>query len=99
MTVAQYVSISQLTEKSTDSGSSKRIEPAFRCFERGIKTGLKFTHREFEMKIDTATPKLFVRQASGLVREFGVLDTFIFNVLGFALGLVLAITPTFLGSL
>ncbi len=45
------------------------------------------------------TPKIFVRQASGLVREFGVADTFIYNTLGYALGLVLATAPTFLGSL
>lgn len=43
--------------------------------------------------------KLFVRDASGLTPEFSGLDAFIFNVVAFALGLVLAITPTFLGGL
>ncbi len=44
-------------------------------------------------------PGQFVRQASGLVKEFSATDTFIFNTLGYALGLVLAVTPTFLGGL
>ena len=48
--------------------------------------------------MDTA-PRLFVRQASGLIKEFSTIDTFIFNTLAFSLGLVLAVTPTFLGGL
>jgi APA family basic amino acid/polyamine antiporter len=51
------------------------------------------------MQVNANKPQLFVRQASGLVREFNISDTFVFNVLGFALGLVLAIAPTFLGGL
>jgi amino acid transporter len=43
-------------------------------------------------------PKLFARQASGLIREFGFKDVFVFNTLGYALGLVLAVTPFFAGS-
>lgn len=43
--------------------------------------------------------KLFVRDASGLTPEFSAFDAFVFNVVAFALGLVLAITPTFLGGL
>jgi len=43
-------------------------------------------------------PKLFARQASGLIREFGLFDTFSFNTLGYALGLVLAVVPFFAGS-
>jgi amino acid transporter len=43
-------------------------------------------------------PKLFARQASGLIREFGLFDTTVFNILGYALGLVLAVTPFFAGS-
>jgi amino acid transporter len=44
-------------------------------------------------------PELFARKSSGLIREFGVFDTFSFNVIGYALGLVLAITPFFAGAL
>ncbi|HLC03607.1 MAG TPA: APC family permease, partial [Anaerolineales bacterium] len=44
-------------------------------------------------------PELFARKASGLVREFGFFDTFSFNVIGYALGLVIAITPFFAGAL
>jgi basic amino acid/polyamine antiporter, APA family len=44
-------------------------------------------------------PRLFARKASGLVREFGFFDSFVFNVIGYALGLVLAITPFFGGAL
>lgn len=47
----------------------------------------------------TAHPELFARKASGLVREFGFFDTFVFNVIGYALGLVLAVTPFFAGAL
>jgi len=42
--------------------------------------------------------KSYMRDSSGLVKEFNVMDVFVFNVLGFALGLVLAIAPTFLGG-
>jgi basic amino acid/polyamine antiporter, APA family len=44
-------------------------------------------------------PRLFARKASGLIREFGFFDSFVFNVIGYALGLVLAITPFFAGAL
>lgn len=43
-------------------------------------------------------PQLFARKASGLIREFGFRDVFVFNTLGYALGLVLAVTPFFAGS-
>ncbi|HSC90264.1 MAG TPA: APC family permease [Gaiellaceae bacterium] len=42
---------------------------------------------------------LFVRQSSGLIREFRPLDVFIFNTLGYALGLVLAVVPSFIAGL
>ena len=42
---------------------------------------------------------LFVRQSSGLIREFRAADVFIFNTLGYALGLVLAVVPTFAAGL
>lgn len=51
------------------------------------------------MPTGPSSPTLFVRQTSGLVKEFSATDTFIFNTLGYALGLVLAITPTFLGGI
>jgi amino acid transporter len=47
----------------------------------------------------TTQPQLFARKSSGLIREFGVFDTLSFNVIGYALGLVLAITPFFAGAL
>ncbi len=42
--------------------------------------------------------KDYMRDSSGLVKEFSTLDVFIFNVLGFSLGVVLAVAPTFLGK-
>ena len=36
---------------------------------------------------------MFLRRSSGLVREFGGKDVFVFNTIGYALGLVLAIIP------
>lgn len=42
---------------------------------------------------------LFVRQSSGLIREFRAYDVFIFNTLGYALGLVLAVVPSFAAGL
>jgi basic amino acid/polyamine antiporter, APA family len=42
---------------------------------------------------------LFVRRSSGLIREFRASDVFIFNTLGYALGLVLAVVPTFVAGL
>jgi len=47
----------------------------------------------------TVHPQLFARKSSGLIREFGAFDTLSFNVIGYALGLVLAITPFFAGAL
>ncbi|MGH6719712.1 MAG: APC family permease [Alphaproteobacteria bacterium] len=51
------------------------------------------------MTMATVHPELFARKSSGLIREFGVFDTLSFNVIGYALGLVLAITPFFAGAL
>jgi len=51
------------------------------------------------MTSESQATGLFVRQTSGLRKEFTVADTFIFNTLGYALGLVLAIFPTFLGGI
>ena len=51
------------------------------------------------MANEASHPTLFARKASGLVREFGFFDSFSFNVIGYALGLVLAITPFFAGAL
>jgi APA family basic amino acid/polyamine antiporter len=42
---------------------------------------------------------LFVRRSSGLVREFRPTDVFVFNTLGYATGLVLAVVPTFMAGL
>lgn len=42
---------------------------------------------------------LFVRQSSGLIREFRPADVFVFNTLGYATGLVLAVVPTFAAAL
>jgi APA family basic amino acid/polyamine antiporter len=42
---------------------------------------------------------LYVRQSSGLIREFRPADVFVFNTLGYALGLVLAVVPTFIAAL
>jgi len=42
---------------------------------------------------------LFVRKSSGLIREFRPVDVFIFNTLGYALGLVLAVVPSFAAGL
>ncbi len=42
---------------------------------------------------------LFVRQSSGLIREFRPADVFVFNTLGYATGLVLAVVPTFMAGL
>ena len=36
---------------------------------------------------------LYLRRSSGLVREFGGTDVFVFNTIGYALGLVLALIP------
>jgi APA family basic amino acid/polyamine antiporter len=41
----------------------------------------------------TTAGGLFLRRSSGLVREFGGTDVFVFNTIGYALGLVLAIIP------
>jgi basic amino acid/polyamine antiporter, APA family len=49
--------------------------------------------------VATVHPQLFARKSSGLIREFGVFDTLSFNIIGYALGLVLATTPFFAGAL
>ena len=41
----------------------------------------------------TTSGGLFLRRSSGLVREFGSKDVFVFNTIGYALGLVLGIIP------
>ncbi len=41
----------------------------------------------------TSAGGLFLRKSSGLVREFGNRDVFVFNTIGYALGLVLAVVP------
>jgi APA family basic amino acid/polyamine antiporter len=46
-----------------------------------------------EQAMQTTESGLFLRRSSGLVREFGGWDVFVFNTLGYALGLVLAIVP------
>jgi len=51
------------------------------------------------MTSEGSQPKLFARKASGLVREFGFFDTYIFNTAGYALGLVLASTALLAGAL
>jgi APA family basic amino acid/polyamine antiporter len=43
--------------------------------------------------MQTTAGGLFLRRSSGLVREFGGWDVFVFNTVGYALGLVLAIIP------
>lgn len=55
-----------------------------------------------EQAVTGAVPEargLFVRQSSGLVREFRPTDVFVFNTLGYATGLVLAVVPTFAAAL
>jgi amino acid transporter len=49
--------------------------------------------------VATVHPQLFARKSSGLIREFGIFDTLSFNIIGYALGLVLATTPFFAGAL
>jgi hypothetical protein len=64
------------------------------------KPGAFAVQRMNERTIDKSTTKqVFVCQASGHVREFNTWDVFVFNTLGYALGLVLASAPTFLGGL
>jgi basic amino acid/polyamine antiporter, APA family len=55
-----------------------------------------------EQAVTGAVPEtrgLFVRQSSGLIREFRPTDVFVFNSLGYATGLVLAVVPTFAAAL
>src|SRR3954452_5790594 len=42
---------------------------------------------------ETTSGGLFLRRSSGLVREFGGRGVFVFNTIGYALGLVLAVVP------
>jgi len=46
----------------------------------------------------TTAGGLFLRKSSGLVREFGGRDVFVFNTIGYALGLVLALIPLLLAG-
>ena len=55
-----------------------------------------------EQTADSGVPEasgLFVRRSSGLIREFRPADVFVFNTLGYALGLVLMVVPTFIAAL
>ncbi|MDB5004398.1 MAG: putative amino acid permease-associated region [Mucilaginibacter sp.] len=47
--------------------------------------------------MDTSGNSLFDRQRSGYTREFSMLDVFIFNILGFSLGLALSSNPAYIG--
>jgi amino acid transporter len=47
---------------------------------------------------ETTRPELFARKASGLIREFGFFDSFVFNVIAYSVGLVAALTPFFAGA-
>lgn len=49
------------------------------------------------MAIPTSSP-IFDRGKSGYVRDFNGLDVFVFNVMGFALGLALSTNPAFIGG-
>jgi basic amino acid/polyamine antiporter, APA family len=55
-----------------------------------------------EQAVGSGVPQasgLFVRRSSGLIREFRPADVFVFNTLGYALGLVLMVVPTFIAAL
>jgi len=55
-----------------------------------------------EQAVTSSVPEasgLFVRRSSGLIREFRPSDVFVFNTLGYALGLVLMVVPTFIAAL
>lgn len=55
-----------------------------------------------EQAVSSGVPEasgLFVRRSSGLIREFRPADVFVFNTLGYALGLVLMVVPTFIAAL
>jgi APA family basic amino acid/polyamine antiporter len=55
-----------------------------------------------EQAVTSGVPEasgLFVRRSSGLIREFRPADVFVFNTLGYALGLVLMVVPTFIAAL
>ena len=55
-----------------------------------------------EQAVTNSVPEasgLFVRRSSGLIREFRPSDVFVFNTLGYALGLVLMVVPTFIAAL
>lgn len=41
---------------------------------------------------------MFDRRKSGYVRDFNTVDVFVFNVMGFALGLALSTNPPYIGS-
>lgn len=47
---------------------------------------------------EAARPELFARKASGLIREFGFFDSFVFNVIAYSVGLVAALTPFLAGA-
>lgn len=44
-------------------------------------------------------PKLFVRKTSGLIREFGLLSTFAFDVISYSVGICVLVSPLFVGGL
>ena len=50
------------------------------------------------MKESQKIHSIYDRQKSGYRREFNPLDVFLFNVMGFALGLALTTNPAFIGS-
>jgi amino acid transporter len=47
---------------------------------------------------DQSIRTVFPRNKSGLVREFGLIDVLIFNILGYSLGVALTTNPVFVGG-
>ena len=90
---------------ATTPSSSDRLYPS-RSRRRNAPPGESHPRRRETPWLSKSRPAraleargLFVRQSSGLIREFRPADVFVFNTLGYALGLVLMVVPTFISGL